>query len=96
MIDVLFINATERFSLSHEVNGTLLLATKLLQAGFETDILRFVQMKHTCKEYPEFIREITDKILEIAPKCVSFYTLWPYYHIMLRIASEIKEKSPKP
>lgn len=95
MIDVLFINATERFSLSHEVNGTLLLATKLLQAGFETDILRFVQMKHTCKEYPEFIREITDKILEIAPKCVSFYTLWPYYHIMLRIASEIKEKSPE-
>ena len=95
MTEVLFINATLNLALNQEGNGTLLLGTKLLQAGFETQILRFAQMKHSCKEYPEFIREMTDKILEIDPKCVSFYTLWPYYHIMLRVASEVKAKRPE-
>ena len=44
-MDILFINATEELSMRKEVNGTLLLATKLLNAGFEVDILRFEQVE---------------------------------------------------
>lgn len=95
MADILFINAMGSLTLSQEVNGTLLLATKLLQAGFDTEVLRFCQIESYNKDYPAFIRDITDRVLEMAPKCVSFYTLWPDYHIMLRIARELKARSPE-
>lgn len=95
MTDILFITSTSKLSLRQEANGTFLLATKLLQAGFHADILRFAQMEHTPKDYSTFVQELTDRILEIAPRCVSFYTLWPYYHIMLRVSSMIKERSPQ-
>ena len=92
MLDVLFVNSTQKLALSYEVNGTMLLATKLLQAGFRTKVLRFCQIESYEVNYDTFIRDITEKILELSPKCVSFYTLWPYYHIMLRIAREVKER----
>ena len=92
-MDVLFINATPTLELRSEVNGTMLLATKLLQAGFQADILRFGQIENYGKDYQAFIREITDKIIASGTKCVSFYTLWPSYHVMLRIASELKERN---
>ena len=94
MTDILFINPTQKLSIKNEVNGTMLLATKLLQADFSVQILRFGQIETDPKDYASFIREIVGQILKIAPKCVSFYTLWPYYHIMLRIASEIKKADP--
>lgn len=93
MIEILFINPTRKLALNQEVNGTMLLATKLLQAGFETDILRFGQVKGCNQDYSLFITEMTDRIIQIAPKCVSFYTLWPDYHVMLRIAKEVKKRN---
>lgn len=93
MLDILFINTTEKNELRQEVNGTLILATKLLEAGFSADILRFYQMDSFLAEYEVFINEITDKIIKLEPKCISFYTLWPYYHILLRIAIEIKKRN---
>lgn len=90
MLDVLFVNATYEHSIRREVNGTMLLATKLLQAGFRVDILRFCQIEHYQKDYPAFIREILKEIRARQPRCVSFYSLWPDYHIMLRIARELK------
>lgn len=92
MTDILFITSSSSLALYQESNGTLLLATKLLQAGFDAKLLRFCQIDSYRKDYFSFIRDITDKILEIAPRCVSFYTLWPHYHIMLRIARELKQR----
>ena len=93
MIDVLFINATESDKLKEQVNGTLLLATKLLESDFNVEVLCFYEMKNFLKGYNSFIKEITEKIIKLNPKSISFYTLWPYYHIMLRIAKEVKKRN---
>ena len=93
MVDVLFINATKEVALNQEANGTMLLATKLLQAGFSADILRFCQIEHYRKNYNAFIAAATDRILAAEPKVVTFYTLWPYYHIILRVAKELKARN---
>lgn len=95
MMDVLFINSTETPLLRDQTNGTLLLGTRLLQAGFKTDILRFYEIDHYGKDYPAFLEAAVTKILARQPKSVSFYTLWPYFHIMLRMAQIIKERSPQ-
>ena len=94
-MDILFINTTEEKGIRNETNGTLLLATKLLQAGFIVDILRFYQIESYLKDYNTFINDITDKIIALNPKSVSFYTSWPYYHFLLRIAKEIKIRNSK-
>ena len=95
-MDVLFINPTEKCALNQEVNGTMLLATKLLLAGFDVDVLRFYQIKSfNDKNYEAFIAEIVENILARGAKCVSFYTLWLTYHVVLRIAKEVKERSPQ-
>lgn len=90
MVDVLFINAIKEIALNQEANGTMLLATNLLHAGFRADILRFGEIDSYHKDYNTFIHATTEEILRREPKCVSFYTLWPHYHIMLRIAKELK------
>ena len=51
MVDVLFINTLKEVAVNHEVNGTMLLATKLLQAGFSTDIFRFGEIDTYHKDY---------------------------------------------
>lgn len=94
MVDVLFVNAQKEMALAQEVNGTLLLGSKLLQAGFDVEVLRFGQIQSYHQEYDTFIRDVTDRILEISPRCVSFYTLWPYFHVMLRVAAEVKKRAP--
>ncbi len=91
-MDILFITSTQHLALHSLVNGTLILGTQLLADGFSVDILRFAQVKNP--DYEGFIREMTEKALEKRPKCVSFYTLWPYYHIMLRLARELKAADP--
>lgn len=92
-MDILFITPTDKLKLNCVSNGTMLLGTKLLQAGFSVDIVRFGQFDSYMNEYELFISQITNHILEINPKCISFYTLWPYYHISLRIANEIKQRN---
>ncbi len=95
MLDVLFVVPTGERQLRQEVNGTMLLATKLLQAGFSAEILRFCEVDaYSEKKYDAFIEQMIGKIIEKNPKCLSFYTLWPYYHIALRLATEIKKKKP--
>ncbi len=95
MVDVLFVTPTEKAGLRYEVNGTMLLATRLLQADLHADILHFWEVAGSDKDYNTFIHDMTQKILARAPKSVSFYTLWPSYHIMLRIASEVKTHAPE-
>lgn len=95
MTEILFVTSSNTTKLKHEANGTLLLATKLLQAGFQTEILRFGQDKNFDKDYQVFIESFTAEILRRSPKCVSFYTLGIFYHIMLRVAREIKKARPE-
>lgn len=94
MLDILFVTPTEELDLRHESNGTMLLATKLLQADFSTRLLRFCEEDHYNKDYTAFVNGMTEKILAAAPRCVSFYTVWPYYHIMLHIAKQVKAQNP--
>ena len=94
-MDILFVNCTTELSLRREINGTLLLATKLLQDGFDTDVLRLGQIPSYEGDYLTFIADITQAVLDRNAKCVSFYTLWPFHHIMLRIAREVKQRSPE-
>ncbi len=93
MTDILFITPTEDLSLRNESNGTMLLTTKLLEAGFDARLLRFGEFDSYSKDYTTFIREITGRILSISPRCVSFYTLWPNFHVMLRIAQTIRSRN---
>ncbi|MBQ3215639.1 MAG: radical SAM protein [Oscillospiraceae bacterium] len=95
MAKFLFINPNKVHTLSSEVNGTLLLATKLLEAGIDADVLRFCQVESYLTDYDTFIRDIVSRIQEAKPTAVSFYTLWPYYHIMLRIAKVLKAQQPE-
>ena len=92
MVDVLFITATQEVALNQDANGTMLLATKLLQAGFSADILRFGQIEQRYQEYKVFLTATIERILGMEPKVVSFYTLGPHYHIMLRVAKELKAR----
>ena len=94
-MDILFINSTADLTLRKECNGTLLLATKLLAAGFDTNILRFGEIESHGGDYEIFIRDITDRIVEKKARCVSLYCLWPNYHIMLRIGREVKARAPE-
>ena len=94
-MDILFVNAQEGLSLKKEVNGTLLLATKLLQADFQVDVLRFGQIPALNQDFESFIGQITKRILDIAPRCLSLYTLALDFHIMLRIACEVKAARPE-
>ncbi len=89
-MDVLFLNDMDSMNICHEVNGTLLLGTILLNAGFKVDVLRFCEISSFKKDYNQFIKDIVDKIIKISPKVLSIYSLWPDYHIMLRIAKEVK------
>lgn len=94
-MDILFINPTEELRLCREINGTMLLATKLLQDGFEVDVLRFAQVESFGGDYRTFIKDFVRAVLDRDPKCVSFYSLWPDHHVMLRIARELKEIKPQ-
>lgn len=91
MAEILFVNTTDKTGIKWEVNGTMLLATKLLQAGFETGVLRAGLIEGWEKDYGTFIPAAVRKILSFEPKCVCFYTLWPYYHVLLRLAMELKK-----
>ena len=94
MTDVLFITPTDNLKLSNEVNGTMILATLLRQANISARILRFGQIKNLQVDYKLFLEEIIERIISMEPRSVSFYTLWPQYHIMLRIAKELKRVRP--
>lgn len=93
MNDVVFVSSTSSCSLRREVNGTMLLATKLLQAGFNVKVIRLGQIESYGKNYSQFIKDIVEQILDMEPKSVSFYSISIDYHIMLRIAHEIKERN---
>lgn len=92
-MDILFIDPNSKPGLNQEVNGTLILGSLLSSAGFDVDVLRFHEIEGYKEDYPKFIRNIVDKICVMNPSAISFYSLWPDYHITLRIASLVKERN---
>ena len=93
MSEILFVTATDSLQIRQETNGTMLLATKLLQAGFDVDMLRFCQIPGYGRKYSEFAENLVAEILRRAPQCVSFYTLWPFYHVILRVARDVRAQN---
>lgn len=92
MCDVLFVIPNLSSSVKHEVNGTMILGTILLNAGFDVEILRFSEIAGYKQNYPEFVENAVSDILARRPKCVSFYTLYTNYHIVLRLCEELKKR----
>lgn len=94
MADILFVNTTDSHHLKHEINGTMLLATLLLKEGFDAAVLRAGTLPGWETDYERFQTAATEAILAEKPRCVSFYSLWPYYHVLLRLAKRVKERNP--
>lgn len=92
MLDILFVVPSVKPMLRQEVNGTLLLGTRLLEAGFSVDMLRFWQVDEDRSDYGRFVERMAERILEMEPKCVSFYSLWPEYHTAIQIAERLKQR----
>ena len=94
MADILFVNTTDSHHLKHEVNGTLLLATLLLREGFDVAVLRAGTVPGWETDYEHFQSLAAEQILAHRPRCVCFYSLWPYYHVLLRLAERVKRAEP--
>ncbi|MBQ9762393.1 MAG: radical SAM protein [Oscillospiraceae bacterium] len=92
MANILFVVPMKQFALNQEINGTLLLATKLLEAGFDAQILRLCEIDTYHQDYNTFIHDAAEKISASGAQYVCFYTLWPYYHMELRLARELKQR----
>lgn len=92
MLDILFVVPSVKPMLRQEVNGTMLLATRLLEADFSVDLLRFWQVDRERKDYNGFLESMTERILAMEPKCVSFYSLWPDYHTVIQVAQRLKQR----
>ena len=94
MAKIVFVNPTHECRITAEVNGTLLLGTKLLQADFDVEVLRFCDIDNFGQDYSAFIHEYVQQILIRKPDAVSFYCMWTTFHIMLRLARELKAVCP--
>ena len=91
MTDVLFITPTVTDNAFEESHGTLILSTILRDRGIQADILPFYRIGRA-EDFPAFLTSAIEKICEASPKIISFYTRCDCYHIMLRIAEQIKSR----
>lgn len=90
MADILFITPNTQDSVLSESCGTLLLVTILRNKGLQADILPFFRIGDAM-DFQSFLDNAAQIICREQPKIVSFYTRCDNYHIMLRIAEQIKK-----
>ena len=90
MLDVLFITPTATTNVLKESLGPLLLSTILRNNEVDTEILSFARIGDPGK-YEEFITKAVSMITEKEPRILSFYTRCDCYHIMLKIAQQVKQ-----
>lgn len=94
MSKVVFITPNMNGRFGDDVQGTLLLATLLSNAGIDCEILPFYCIgKMTTLD--DFLDRTMEKIEAHMPKIVSFYTRCDTYHIMLKMAERIKQRWPQ-
>lgn len=91
MSDILFITPNTQPSIINESNGTLILATILRRKGLQANILPFVRFGDP-KDFYDFLNNAIEVICQSHPKVVSFYTRCDNYHIMLKLAEQIKKR----
>ena len=91
MLDVLFITPTATTNALKESLGPVTLATILRENHIEAEILSFARIGDP-KKYWDFYEKAVSVILEKKPRILSFYARCDCYHIMLRIAEQVKEK----
>lgn len=92
MADVVFITPNSLRTAKEEPIGTLLLTTILRSNGISVCILPFAQLGDPAN-FPEFLNTATRCILAEQPKIVSFYTRCDTYHIMIKMAQQLKSQS---
>lgn len=94
MSEIVFVTPNFGGFAREEPVGTLLLATILRDSGLRADILQFHHFGDV-NRFDVFIETAINKITAQDPKVVSFYTRCDTYHISLRIAEQLKLKSPE-
>lgn len=93
MVDVVFITPNINGELADESVGTLQLATILSDKGINCDILQFFRIGDL-SDFDQFIENALQYIGDVNPKIVSFYTRCDTYHIVLKLAQQIKNRFP--
>ena len=89
MSDVLFITPSLGESFLQDSLGTLLLATILRKNGIQADVLRFADFGDPA-DLDSFINEAMVRIQTARARIVSFYTRCDVYHIVLKMAQQLK------
>ncbi len=89
MSEVLFVSPTSERKLTHECEGTLLLATILKEKGIDADIYRFYEADSQ-SGFEAFVNDTAKNILSRNPKIVSFYCRCDCFLTDIRIAEKIK------
>lgn len=92
MADVVFVTPNFGGLVREEPVGTLLLATILRKADIPVEILQFHHFGDV-KQFESFISSAVEKVLAKNPKVVSFYTRCDTYHISIKIAQCLKQRS---
>ena len=93
MSDVLFITPSLGESFLQDSLGTLLLATILRKNGIQADVLRFADFGDPA-DLDSFINEAMVRIQTSRARIVSFYTRCDVYHIVLKMAQQLKQRLP--
>ena len=93
MVDVVFITPNINGELADESVGTLQLATILNDKGINCEILQFFRIGDL-SAFDQFIENALQYIGDVNPKIVSFYTRCDTYHIVLKLAQQIKNRFP--
>jgi len=92
MADVVFITPNTLRNAKEEPIGTLLLTTILHNEGLSVSVLPFAQLGDPAN-FPKFLQTATRRILDEQPKIVSFYTRCDTYHIMIKMAEQLKQQA---
>lgn len=90
MTDILFISPRMDNDFSSESVGTLLLATILRNNGLNTKIIPLVRFG-LADGFTAFLNNATNIISQEQPKIVSFYTRCDNYHLVLKLAEQLKQ-----
>ena len=89
--DIVFVTPSYKPLLSQESIGTLILAKKVKLANYSVRIIRFWEAN--MDDYDGFRNSLSSLILQYNPKIVSFYCRGSEYHIIIDVASLIKDVS---
>lgn len=92
MSKILFVTPNQLPEIPEESTGTVLLATILKNSGLESEIFPFYRLGDLAN-FEGFLASAVERLLRCGPKIISFYTRCDTYHIMIRLANELRKKT---